>query len=50
VPISSSLDRHLDWLGGLAELGVDEIHLHQVGRNQEQFIEAFGARVLPQLR
>jgi hypothetical protein len=48
--VSSSLARHADWIGALAELGVDEVHLHQVGRNQEQFIETFGQKVLPQLR
>jgi probable non-F420 flavinoid oxidoreductase len=50
VPISSNPAQHVDWIGALAALGVDEIHLHQVGRNQEQFIYAFGELVLPQLR
>lgn len=50
VPISSSPDRHVQWISELVALGVDEIHLHQVGRNQEQFIDTFGSRVLPQLR
>ena len=47
---SSSLDQHVECIGRYAELGFEEIHLHNVGRNQEAFIEAFGSRVLPQLR
>ena len=31
-------------------LDVAEIHLHQVGRNQKEFIEAFGSEPLPILR
>ena len=50
MPISASLDFHIDWIGQVLELGIDELHLHQVGRNQERFIETFGSRVLPQLR
>ncbi len=47
---SSSLDRHVEWIGRYRELGFDEFYLHNVNRNQEAFLEAFGARVLPQLR
>jgi coenzyme F420-dependent glucose-6-phosphate dehydrogenase len=50
VLISSDLGRHAAWLAEYVELGFSELQLHQVGRNQEAFIEAFGARVLPQLR
>lgn len=50
IPISESVDQHVAWIGALIELGVSELHLHQVGRNQEAFIDAFGTRVLPQLR
>ena len=48
--ISADLDRHVQWLGAYIELGFEEFQLHQVARNQRAFIEAFGARVLPQLR
>jgi hypothetical protein len=34
----------------LAELGFEEIHLHHVGKDLCPFIEAFGERVLPELR
>ncbi len=49
LPVSASLERHRDWIAKLIELGPAELHLHQVGRNQEAFIETFGAKVLPQL-
>jgi hypothetical protein len=49
VLISSDLDRHIDWLSGLAELGFDEIYLHHVGQEQLRFIDAFGEHVLPKL-
>lgn len=47
VRISADLDRHLEWIAGDAALGCSEIYLHNVGRNQREFIEAFGERVLP---
>jgi probable non-F420 flavinoid oxidoreductase len=50
VLISSDLGRHAAWLAEYTELGFAELQLHQVGRNQEAFLEAFGAKVLPQLR
>jgi alkanesulfonate monooxygenase SsuD/methylene tetrahydromethanopterin reductase-like flavin-dependent oxidoreductase (luciferase family) len=48
--ISSSLDQHVEWLSQFVELGFQELQLHQVGSNQSAFIEAFGSKVLPQLR
>jgi hypothetical protein len=50
ILVSSSFDQHVEWIGRYFELGFDEFYLHQVGRNQDAFIEAFGAKVLPQLR
>lgn len=50
VWISSDLEWHAARIAELVELGFDEIELHQVGRNQRAFVEAFGARVLPALR
>jgi coenzyme F420-dependent glucose-6-phosphate dehydrogenase len=47
--ISSDLDRHAAWLNEYAEMGVDEVYVHNVVRNQRAFVEAFGGRVLPQL-
>lgn len=50
VWVSSDLGWHAERIAELAELGFDEIQLHQVGRNQRAFVEAFGERVLPALR
>jgi coenzyme F420-dependent glucose-6-phosphate dehydrogenase len=50
VKVSADLGQHAQWLAELAELGVTAIHLHCVGRNQAAFLDAFGAKVLPQLR
>ena len=40
--------RHTARLAEYVELGFDEICLHHVGQEQEAFIDAFGAKVLPQ--
>jgi alkanesulfonate monooxygenase SsuD/methylene tetrahydromethanopterin reductase-like flavin-dependent oxidoreductase (luciferase family) len=48
--ISPDLGQHAAWLAEYVELGFAELQLHQVGRNQQAFIEAFGSKVLPQLR
>jgi alkanesulfonate monooxygenase SsuD/methylene tetrahydromethanopterin reductase-like flavin-dependent oxidoreductase (luciferase family) len=49
VLISSDFGRHAEWLNEFAEIGFAEIYLHHVGREQRPFIEAFGAKVLPEL-
>ena len=50
VLISADLDEHAAHIQRFVEMGFDEVHLHNVGRNQAEFIAAFGERVLPQLR
>ncbi|HKH56215.1 MAG TPA: TIGR03885 family FMN-dependent LLM class oxidoreductase [Propionibacteriaceae bacterium] len=50
VQISSDLGRHTAQLAAYGELGFDEIALHHVGQSQDDWIEVFGSRVLPQLR
>jgi probable non-F420 flavinoid oxidoreductase len=50
VNISSDPARHAEWLNGYADLGFDRIMLHHVGQEQDEFIDVFGAKVLPQLR
>jgi coenzyme F420-dependent glucose-6-phosphate dehydrogenase len=50
VRVSTSLDQHAEWAREYLACGVDELVLHNVARNQEEFIEAFGADVLPQLK
>ena len=49
IVVSADLGQHTAWLAEYAEMGFDEIHLHQVGRRQLSFIEAFGQKVLPSL-
>ncbi len=48
LPISEDLGRHTADIAALAALDAT-VHLHCVGRNQEAFIETFGAKVLPRL-
>src|SRR5437879_2136921 len=50
VLISADLDEHAANLQKFVDMGFDEIHVHNVGRNQAAFIAAFGDKVLPQLR
>jgi coenzyme F420-dependent glucose-6-phosphate dehydrogenase len=50
VLISSDLEAHRDHIQRYVDMGFDEIHLHNVGRNQAEFIEVFGREVLPNLK
>ncbi|MBJ2122653.1 TIGR03885 family FMN-dependent LLM class oxidoreductase [Arthrobacter sp. MSA 4-2] len=50
VNVSASTGEHAQWLQEYLELGFDEIYLHFVGQDQQPFIEAFAAKVLPELR
>jgi coenzyme F420-dependent glucose-6-phosphate dehydrogenase len=47
--ISADLDAHRAEIQKFLDLGVDRIYLHNVGRNQAEWIEAFGRDVLPKL-
>jgi G6PDH family F420-dependent oxidoreductase len=49
VLISPDLDAHRALLQGYIDLGFTEIYVHNVGRNQTQWIKAFGEHVLPKL-
>jgi coenzyme F420-dependent glucose-6-phosphate dehydrogenase len=50
VGVSADLGWHVGRIADLVDLGVAAIHLHYVGRNQKDFIDAFGTKVLPALR
>lgn len=50
VLISSDPGSYVERIAAYDELGVDEVYLHNVGRNQRQFIESFAGAVLPQFR
>ncbi|GAB3560604.1 TIGR03557 family F420-dependent LLM class oxidoreductase [Spelaeicoccus albus] len=48
--ISSDPDEHRAYIQRFVDLGFDRIYLHNVGRNQREWIETFGRDVLPKLR
>lgn len=50
VLISADIDEHRAYLQRYVDMGFDEIYLHNVGRNQEAFLRAYGEHVLPRLR
>lgn len=47
VNISSEPGQHIEWIQQYIDLGFDEIVLHNVNKNQEQYIDDFGEKVLP---
>jgi coenzyme F420-dependent glucose-6-phosphate dehydrogenase len=47
--ISSDLEKHRTAIQKFLDLGFDQVYLHNVGRNQNEWIEAFGHEVLPKL-
>jgi probable non-F420 flavinoid oxidoreductase len=49
VLVSADPDRHAAWIHEHVELGFDEVYLHHVGQEQQEWVEVFGAKVLPQL-
>jgi probable non-F420 flavinoid oxidoreductase len=50
VRISSDLDRHVEWIRRDFDRGFDAVYLHEVGPEQERFVEVFGREVLPRVR
>jgi probable non-F420 flavinoid oxidoreductase len=50
VLVSSDAKQHAAWLAELVDVGFDRVYLHHVGKEQEAFLDAFGADVLPELR
>jgi len=50
VRISAEPEQHIEWLQKYIELGFSELYLHNVNREQQGFIEAFGEKVLPALK
>jgi G6PDH family F420-dependent oxidoreductase len=47
--VSADPDAHRAHIQTFADLGFDRIYLHNVGRNQREFIEVFGREVLPKV-
>ncbi|WP_025745961.1 TIGR03557 family F420-dependent LLM class oxidoreductase [Kallotenue papyrolyticum] len=50
VLISPDLDEHRAHLQHFIDLGFSDVYVHNVGRNQEAFLEAYGRYVVPHLR
>jgi alkanesulfonate monooxygenase SsuD/methylene tetrahydromethanopterin reductase-like flavin-dependent oxidoreductase (luciferase family) len=50
VLMTADLQAHIDHIQHYVDMGFDEVHLHNVGRDQAEFIEVFGKEVLPELR
>jgi len=48
--ISPDLEEHTAQIQNFVDMGFDEIYLHNVGRNQAEFIRTFGEQVLPRLK
>jgi probable non-F420 flavinoid oxidoreductase len=49
VLVSSDTKQHAAWLAELVDVGFDRVYLHHVGQEQQAFLDAFGADVLPEL-
>jgi len=47
--VSSDTDAHRASIQSFLDLGFDRIYLHNVGRNQKEWLEVFGRDVLPKL-
>jgi hypothetical protein len=48
--MTSDLAAHIAHIQHYVDMGFDEVHLHNVGPNQDEFIDVFGREVLPELR
>jgi probable non-F420 flavinoid oxidoreductase len=49
VLVSSDPSQHAKWLLEIADLDVDAIYLHHVGKEQDRFLETFAEKVLPEV-
>lgn len=49
VLVSADVARHRAWIEEYLAMGFERVLLHNVGRNQRDFIETFGEKVLPSL-
>jgi coenzyme F420-dependent glucose-6-phosphate dehydrogenase len=50
VLMTPDLDEHRAHIQHFIDLGFNEIYVHNVGRNQEAFLAAYGRDVVPHLR
>src|SRR4051812_48273089 len=49
VLITPDLQKHREHIQHYIDLGFNEVYVHNVGRNQNEFIEAYGREVAPAL-
>ena len=47
---AASLDAHREHVQHYVDLGFTELYIHNVGRNQREFIEAYGRDVFPRIK
>jgi hypothetical protein len=47
--MTADLGAHIEHIQHYLDMGFNEVHLHNVGRNQAEFIDVFGREVLPHL-
>ena len=50
VLMSADLDEHREHIQHFVDLGFTEIYIHNVGRNQPEFIKAYGTNVIPNIK
>lgn len=49
IPVSADPDVHRAYLQSFFDLGFDAVHVHNVGRNQREWIDVAGREILPKL-
>lgn len=49
IPVSADPDVHRAYLQSFLDLGFDSVHVHNVGRNQAEWIDVAGRDILPKL-
>ena len=50
VLMTADLDKHREHVQHFVDLGFTEVHVHNVGRNQREFIQAYGREVIPNIK
>ncbi|SFL78095.1 TIGR03885 family FMN-dependent LLM class oxidoreductase [Nitrosomonas communis] len=50
VNVSDEPDQHIEWLIRYRNMGFSDLILHNVNKKQEQFLEVFAEKVIPELK
>ena len=48
--MTADLDKHREHIQHFVDLGFTEAYVHNVGRNQREFIQAYGREVVPNIK